>query len=67
MVLLLPYGFLFVSQLVAIFELSLIPNKAQPLEDSSYKKCLKVPSHQIRLGWKWYGWIGLGGYKDRRW
>ncbi len=28
---------------------------------------LKVPSHQIRLGWKRYGWIGLGGYKVRRW
>jgi hypothetical protein len=27
---------------------------------------LKVPSHQIRLGWKWYGWIGLRGYKVRR-
>jgi hypothetical protein len=30
-------------------------------------KPLKVPSHQIRLGWKWYGWIGLGGYKVCRW
>jgi hypothetical protein len=28
---------------------------------------LKVPSHQIRLGLKWYGWIGLGEYKDCRW
>jgi hypothetical protein len=28
---------------------------------------LKVPSHQIRLGLKWYGWIGLGEYKDWRW
>ncbi len=28
---------------------------------------LKVPSHQIRLGWKWYDWIGLGGYKVHRW
>ncbi len=27
----------------------------------------KVPSHQIRLGLKWYGWIGLGEYKDCRW
>ncbi len=28
---------------------------------------LKVPSHQIRLGLKWYGWIALGEYKDCRW
>jgi hypothetical protein len=28
---------------------------------------LKVPSHQIRLGLKCNGWIGLGEYKDRRW
>ncbi len=28
---------------------------------------LKVPSHQIRLAWKWYGWIGLDEYKNRGW
>ncbi len=28
---------------------------------------LKVPSHQIRLGLKCYGWIGLDEYKDREW
>ncbi len=28
---------------------------------------LKVPSHQIRLCLKWYGWIGLDKYKDRGW
>jgi hypothetical protein len=28
---------------------------------------LKVPSHQIRLALKWYGWTGSHGYKNRRW
>ncbi len=28
---------------------------------------LKVPSHQIRLGLKCYGWIDLGEYKDLKW
>jgi hypothetical protein len=28
---------------------------------------LKVPSHQIRLCLKCYGWIGLDEYKDRGW
>ncbi len=28
---------------------------------------LKVPSHQFRSAWKWYGWIGLDMYKDRGW
>jgi hypothetical protein len=28
---------------------------------------LKVPSHQIRLFLKCYGWIGLDEYKDRGW
>ncbi len=27
---------------------------------------LKVPSHQFRSAWKWFGWIGLGMYMDRR-
>ncbi len=28
---------------------------------------LKVLSHQIRLAWRWYGWIGLDEYKNRGW
>jgi hypothetical protein len=36
-----------------------------------WKACIilsfKVPTRQIRLGLKCYGWIGLGEYKDRRW
>ncbi len=28
---------------------------------------LKVPSHQIRLAWKLYCWIGLDKYIDRGW
>ncbi len=28
---------------------------------------LKVPSHQIRLTWKWYGWIDFHEYKNRGW
>ncbi len=31
------------------------------------KNNLKVPSHQIRLGLKYYGWIGLSEYKDCKW
>jgi hypothetical protein len=27
---------------------------------------LKVPSQQFRSAWKWFGWIGLGMYMDRR-
>ncbi len=30
-------------------------------------KSLKVPSHQIRSAWKWYGWVGLDEYMDRGW
>jgi hypothetical protein len=26
----------------------------------------KVPSHQFSSAWKWFGWIGLGMYMDRR-
>ncbi len=36
----------------------------------NFKFCmvdLKVPSHQIRLCLKCYGWIGLDEYKDRGW
>jgi hypothetical protein len=32
-----------------------------------YEDVFKVPSHQIRLCLKWYGWIGLDEYKDRGW
>ncbi len=28
---------------------------------------LKVPSHQFRLAWKWYGLIGLDMYVNRGW
>jgi hypothetical protein len=28
---------------------------------------LKVPSHQIRSAWKWYGWMSLNMYMDRGW
>jgi hypothetical protein len=28
---------------------------------------LKVPSHQIRLALKWYGWIDFYEYKNRGW
>ncbi len=28
---------------------------------------LKVPSHQIRLALKWYGWIEFHEYKNRGW
>ncbi len=28
---------------------------------------LKVPSHQIRSVWKWYGWVGLDEYMDYGW
>jgi hypothetical protein len=28
---------------------------------------LKVPSHQIRSAWKWYGWIRLDEDMDRGW
>ncbi len=28
--------------------------------------CLKVPSHQIRSAWKWYGWTSSHGYNNRR-
>ncbi len=30
-------------------------------------RSLKVPSHQIRLVWKWYCWIGLDMYMYRGW
>ncbi len=28
---------------------------------------LKVPSHQFKSAWKWYAWIGLHMYMNRRW
>jgi hypothetical protein len=28
---------------------------------------LMVPSHQIRLACRWYGWIGLDDYEYRGW
>jgi hypothetical protein len=28
---------------------------------------LKVPSHQFRSAWQWYGWIGLDIYMNRGW
>jgi hypothetical protein len=30
-------------------------------------RALKVPSRQIGLAWKWYGWIDFHEYKDRGW
>jgi hypothetical protein len=44
--------------------------KIKEYGDRNIKECtasLKVPSHQIRLGLKCYGWIGLGEYKDLKW
>ena len=37
------------------------------LQPAFFTESLKVPSHQIRLGLKCYGWIGLGEYKDLKW
>ncbi len=35
--------------------------------EKSFRHPLKVPSHQIRSGLKYYGWIGLCEYKDCKW
>jgi hypothetical protein len=37
------------------------------LQPAFFTESLKVPSHQIRLGFKSNEWIGLGEYKDHRW
>jgi hypothetical protein len=43
------------------------PSKTELVDNVEDPDSLKVPSHQIRLGLKCNGWIGLGEYKDRRW
>ncbi len=45
-------------------ELGKLNNSVEFQSDVFY---LKVPSHQIRSAWKWYGWICIHEYKNRRW
>jgi hypothetical protein len=43
------------------------PASSGPKNRKKTFRILKVPSHQIRLCLKCYGWIGLDEYKDRGW